>query len=401
MEAKDNKRKAEYYLDKNPDWTIEQCEEAAKQFRKSCCKNSLEFFIRFYPDLTLEECKKKHKEHTLNRRKNDPSKIEYYEIRFPELSDLERKQLQKEHNKQHNYNCIEYYQVKYPDLSHEEHLRMKKEKLDSIKALGKTKGENNGNHKTKTTEYERRSRSPRCIEFYQRKYPNSTEEEHNKMLTEYFNKNRERVKNTIKDTNIEYYLNQGMSELEAKLALKQRQSTFSLEKCIAKYGTDKGEQIFNERQYKWIKALKKNFSDNGFNNLFQSKLGNCIISELFSLLNIKETDADNYTEIYLHDYLNNRGYIYDFVYENKIIEINGDYWHCNPNIYNEDFINKSKNKTAKQIWEIDNRKMEIAEENGYKFLVIWESEYNENQNETINKCIEFLTNEKCINNDTI
>jgi hypothetical protein len=40
--------------------------------------------------------------------------------------------------------------------------------------------------------------------------------------------------NGTSNTTLEYYLNQGMNEDEAKLALRKRQSTFSLEKCIEK-----------------------------------------------------------------------------------------------------------------------------------------------------------------------
>ena len=35
-------------------------------------------------------------------------------------------------------------------------------------------------------------------------------------------------------TKLSYYLNKGMTEEEAKAALKERQSTFSLKKCIEK-----------------------------------------------------------------------------------------------------------------------------------------------------------------------
>ena len=155
-------------------------------------------------------------------------------------------------------------------------------------------GQNNPNSKTNTTEYERRSRSPRCIEFYQRKYPDATLDEQQEMLNKYFEKNSLCIKNAIKDTNIEYYLNQGMSITEARIALKNRQSTFSLNRCIEKYGKEEGERIFKERQKKWIKSLKKNFSDNGFTNLFQSKLGNLIITEILNHLGIDTKNVGLY-----------------------------------------------------------------------------------------------------------
>ena len=83
-------------------------------------------------------------------------------------------------------------------------------------------------------------------------------------------------------------------------------------------------------------------------------------------------------------------FIYDFAFNDKLIEINGDYWHCNPEFYDESFYNVSKRKTAKELWEIDARKKEIAEQNGYKLLVIWENDYNTNPTSVIKKCLDFL-----------
>jgi hypothetical protein len=155
-----------------------------------------------------------------------------------------------------------------------------------------------------------------------------------------------------------------------------------------KYGEEEGTKIFKERQKRWIKSLKKNFNKNGFTNMFQSKLGNLIITDISKKLNI--TNINEHVEYYIHDYDYDRGFIYDFVYNNKIIEINGDYWHCNPKLYSADFYNSSKKKTAQELWDIDKRKKEIAELNGFKLLVIWESDYNMNPEETIKKCLEFL-----------
>jgi hypothetical protein len=65
---------------------------------------------------------------------------------------------------------------------------------------------------------------------------------------------------------------------------------------------------------------------------------------------------------------------------NLLIEYNGDYWHCNPNKYDENYINVKKNKTAKEIWEYDKNKLYLAKNNGYNCEVIWESDYKKNKN---------------------
>lgn len=65
---------------------------------------------------------------------------------------------------------------------------------------------------------------------------------------------------------------------------------------------------------------------------------------------------------------------------NLLIEYNGDYWHCNPNKYKIDYINKKKNKTAKEIWVYDKNKLDLAKDKGYLCEVIWETDYKKNKN---------------------
>jgi len=55
---------------------------------------------------------------------------------------------------------------------------------------------------------------------------------------------------------IEYWIKKGYSNDEAKKLLSERQSTFSLKKCIEKYGEVDGVKKFEDRQNKWISSLK-------------------------------------------------------------------------------------------------------------------------------------------------
>jgi hypothetical protein len=57
-------------------------------------------------------------------------------------------------------------------------------------------------------------------------------------------------------SNVEYWIKKGYSTDEAKIKVSERQSTFSLKKCIEKYGEKNGREIFNSRQKKWIETLK-------------------------------------------------------------------------------------------------------------------------------------------------
>lgn len=71
---------------------------------------------------------------------------------------------------------------------------------------------------------------------------------------------------------------------------------------------------------------------------------------------------------------------------NLLVEYNGDYWHCNPEKYSENYFNHKKNMYAKEIWEYDKNKLHLAEKNNYNCVVIWEKDYKKNP-EIINEII--------------
>lgn len=75
-----------------------------------------------------------------------------------------------------------------------------------------------------------------------------------------------------------------------------------------------------------------------------------------------------------------RNFYYDFFIQdfNLIIEVNGDYWHCNPKKYAEtDTVYFFKHEClVKDIWERDKRKRKVAEDRGFRFIVLWEDELN-------------------------
>jgi len=67
---------------------------------------------------------------------------------------------------------------------------------------------------------------------------------------------------------------------------------------------------------------------------------------------------------------------YDFKLNNTsiIIEVNSDFWHANPKIYNsDDFLEYPfKKEKSKNIWEKDKNKNKYAKKNGYVIIYIWE-----------------------------
>jgi len=61
---------------------------------------------------------------------------------------------------------------------------------------------------------------------------------------------------------------------------------------------------------------------------------------------------------------------------NILVEINGDFWHANPNKYNKtDLLDMPGGKIkAGDLWEKDKNKTKLAEACGHKVLVLWENE---------------------------
>jgi very-short-patch-repair endonuclease len=192
------------------------------------------------------------------------------------------------------------------------------------------------------------------------------------------------------ETQLGYWINRGYNEEAAKEKLRKRQITFSLEKCIEKYGKEEGIIIFENRQRIWKSKV--------FNNETYIGGGRSKISEELFLKIIELMDLDD--NIYLFSKnekcIKNKNlgltYKYDFCHlsKKKIIEFNGDFWHCNPELYESNYYHPVKNMHAKDIWEYDASKINLAESHGYNTLIVWERNYIQNPNNIIEKCINFL-----------
>ena len=249
-----------------------------------------------------------------------------------------------------------------------------------------------------------KKRSRNCIEFWMEK--GYLKEESELKVKEVMSEIHEKTFSKFKDspnkyaykqpTRIEYYLKKGYSKEEAKKELSKRQSTFSLQKCIEKYGENIGNKIWLDRQERWQKKLSENGNIKGG----YSKISQILFYDILKFY--KDEDKINvffYTknnEIILKS--DKKIYLYDFtdISKRKIIEYNGDQYHANPKIYEgSDYphpYHKTKKYTAQEIWKKDKNKMNLAIKNGYQVLVIWDSEYRKNPQQTLEKCLDFLIN---------
>jgi hypothetical protein len=174
-------------------------------------------------------------------------------------------------------------------------------------------------------------------------------------------------------------LAKGYTEEEAKEQLSKRQRTFDLNYCIKKYGLEEGTKRFNDRQNKWLNSFKKSIKNASKNGIASSNIANNFFNIVESIINGGEREVIK------------GKYSFDFIFKNKIIEFNGDYWHMNPKIYDEKCVNKTINMTAREVWDRDKKKLKYAKNHNYDMYVVWESDYKNNPDETLKKCIKFLT----------
>jgi hypothetical protein len=87
----------------------------------------------------------------------------------------------------------------------------------------------------------------------------------------------------------------------------------------------------------------------------------------------------------VYDYENKKTYNPDFINKKlKIfIEFNGDYWHCNPTFFDENYFNTQKMMTAKEVWGKDlNRKKAIEKITNCQGLIVWENDWCKNKSKT-------------------
>lgn len=251
------------------------------------------------------------------------------------------------------------------------------------------KGEKNPNHKSNTTEEERKNRSPFSREFIG--YENLKEIDKQSAASKL---SKDVAKIRLSTAQTKYWIKKGFSEEESKLKVSERQSTFNLEKCIKKYGIEEGVIKHKDRQNKWQKSLMEG------GNL---KAGYSEISQelFFKILNyyplneeLKKVYFSTKNSEYFISLKGGSFNVYDFTDLNKkkMIEYNGDLYHGNPLKYDKlDTPNPfRKYITAEEMWNKDNEKIRIANENGFEVLTIWDSEYKKDKNDILQKCLAFL-----------
>lgn len=177
---------------------------------------------------------------------------------------------------------------------------------------------------------------------------------------------------------VEYWTLRGCSADDARRKVANHQSTFSLDICVKKYGTEEGTRRWKSRQEKWHTSYKKQNYSNVSQELFWK-----IAEQLPSLDDVHFAQLDMTKKLDTggrnHELrlVLDRVVLPDFidVRQKKIIEFDGTYWHG---------VVGRGNKQR------DAERDDMYKKYGYTIMRVDEREFNLNPDGVVIKCLNFL-----------
>lgn len=188
---------------------------------------------------------------------------------------------------------------------------------------------------------------------------------------------------------MEYYISKGMDYEQAKSAQSDAQRTFSLQKCIDKYGEEEGKRIHKDRQERWQKTLmskspqeiaeinKKKAHSLGATSNIEKQFRDRLASFFPDLRGTQQVTPTINVDVMLNDH---------------VIEFFGDFWHISPEKYVDTYVNPVTKMSAMEQWRKDDNRINELTNLGYKIKVVWEHEYIGDSERIIRECVEFLNN---------
>jgi hypothetical protein len=202
------------------------------------------------------------------------------------------------------------------------------------------------------------------------------EEEGTKRFAEYCSKQ------VSEGNTLDYFVTKYGEEEGTKKHLSVcKQKGITLDNFIRKYGEEEGPL----RYHKNLESRKGNYI---------SKLGREVVTTLSELI---PSHWMFHEGVYGKEFCvyQNQPYFYDFVITNPFlacVEINGDYWHGNPELYPPGTMIHHPNGCipVEHLWERDRIKQNAIEARGYAVYILWEIDYNRNKQHSIDKVLKWL-----------
>lgn len=163
----------------------------------------------------------------------------------------------------------------------------------------------------------------------------------------------------------------------------------SLEWFIDKHGDDEGRRVWAE--------INKKKAYSGTDHVSKAEM--IFVTELIKNVGFSNSTIYYGSEAQYYVIKQSHCYLYDFVVTEPYklcIEFHGDYWHCNPIKYLPESIHSHLKKSAQEIWDRDKRKQLAIEEQGFRYHVVWERDWNKDKEKCLTDIIQIiqeLTNE--------
>jgi len=203
---------------------------------------------------------------------------------------------------------------------------------------------------------------------------------------------------SLRATHIDYYMKKyDGDEVLAKAAYKERQGVGSLKNFIKRHGAKEGYKKWTSRQRKWQHTMNSKPLDEQarINRLKVSgALTNNVSNESNKFFNKLSNDIDykldygSKGEEFCICYNGKNHFYYDgFIKElGIVIEYHGSAFHPRPLLY--DWVCVLNGADYKKIRLNDLRKKKVAIDNGYKFLVFWDTDQYDYVIKTIKEVID-------------
>ena len=286
------------------------------------------------------------------------------------------------------------------DLISEQSHNKLSERQKLLMERGVITGFTSENNPSKGDDCKNGRNSPYSMNF--RGYDGLTDDEKQQKINELLNRKIESTNNNFNNPKtLEYYIKRGFNLQGAKRELQRSQQTFTLEKCIEKYGEEEGRKRWMERQEKWLNTLNNKSNEekerikllklNGLlNQGSYSKISQELFWELFDIVKndfnsiyfaslnhqTQSNDESGRNNEFLVRRNNGKCYLLDFYVKdtNKVIEFDGDYWHGE----------------ARGNIQRDKKREDELRQMGYNIFRVKERDYRKNHDKVIQECLEFL-----------
>jgi len=210
---------------------------------------------------------------------------------------------------------------------------------------------------------------------------------------EYHNKRREKGIEFLTVRQFKYWEKTGLSDVDAREQLRLIQDTRSLKSYIERYGKKEGTKKYNIVITKWLETMNNKSNEEKLDILIRKTtrskkyskasidLFNAVLDELENQYNIifKYVYMGE-KEYYIYDYDKKKLNFYDLFLKdiNLVIEYHGIMFHPNEKILNgkewKNWYNIISGNSADKQHNIDVYKKELVESKDLHYIEVWENE---------------------------